>query len=102
MLRLPTRLPVAGGGCARLAQVSPATAPCWRLTEMPALRLQRCVSPERLDVMPPDDPAARRSRRDLQRVHLVMRSLTILCRATHTLCMSRPPQRILELGAGDG
>jgi hypothetical protein len=69
---------------------------------MPALRLQRCVSPERLDVMPPDDPAARRSRRDLQRVHLVMRSLTILCRATHTLCMSRPPQRILELGAGDG
>jgi Methyltransferase domain len=69
---------------------------------MPALRLQRCVSPEQLDVLPPDDPAARRSRRDLRRVHRAMRSLTILREACGSLRMSRPPHRILELGAGDG
>lgn len=69
---------------------------------MPALRLQRCVSAEQLDVLPPDDPAARRSRRDLRRVHRVMRSLTILRDAFRSLRMSRPPHRILELGAGDG
>lgn len=75
---------------------------CLRLTDMPSMRLQRRVLPERLDVMPADDPVARRSRSDLQRVHRVMRSLTILRRAIGMLCMTRQPRRILELGAGDG
>lgn len=75
---------------------------CLRLTDMPSMRLQRRVLPERLDVMTADDPVARRSRRDLQRVHRAMRSLTILQRAIGTLCMTRQPRRILELGAGDG
>lgn len=66
------------------------------------MTLQRQVLPERLDVLPIDDPAARRSRRDLQRVHRIMRSLTILRRAVDALSMSRQPRRILELGAGDG
>jgi hypothetical protein len=67
-----------------------------------SMKLQRQVSPERLDVMPAGDPVARRSRNDLQRVHRVMRSLTILRRAIGTLGMTRQPRRILELGAGDG
>ena len=74
---------------------------CLRLTDMPSMKLQRRVLPERLDVMPADDPLARRSRCDLQRVHRVMRSLTILRRAIGMLCMTRQPRRILELGAGD-
>lgn len=68
---------------------------------MLSLRLERYVAPERLDVLPPDDPLARRSRRDLQRVHRAMRSLTILRRAKGSLAAARP-QSILELGAGDG
>lgn len=66
------------------------------------MKLQRQVLPEHLDVLPIGDPVARRSRRDLQRVHRVMRSLTILRRAVDTLSMTRQPRRILELGAGDG
>jgi hypothetical protein len=69
---------------------------------MQSLKMQRRVSPERLDEMAPDDPLARRSRRDLQRVHRLMRSLTILREAVGMLPMTRPPRRILELGAGDG
>jgi hypothetical protein len=66
------------------------------------MKLQRQVLPEHLDVLPVDDPVARRSRRDLQRVHRVMRSLTILRRAVGELSMTRQPRKILELGAGDG
>jgi 2-polyprenyl-3-methyl-5-hydroxy-6-metoxy-1,4-benzoquinol methylase len=69
---------------------------------MTTMKLQRRVLPERLDVMPADDPAARRSRRDLQRVHRVMRSLTILRRALARLHATGRPHTILELGAGDG
>ncbi|MBV8740276.1 MAG: class I SAM-dependent methyltransferase, partial [Sinobacteraceae bacterium] len=66
------------------------------------MKLQRQVLPERLDVMAVADPAARRARRDLQRVHRVMRSLSILRDAIDSLQMARPPRNILELGAGDG
>jgi hypothetical protein len=66
------------------------------------MKLQRQVLPEHLDVLPIGDPVARRSRRDLQRVHRVMRSLTILRRAVGTLSLTQQPRRILELGAGDG
>jgi hypothetical protein len=66
------------------------------------MKLKRQVLPEHLDLLPIGDPVARRSRRDLQRVHRVMRSLTILRRAVGSLSMARQPRRILELGAGDG
>lgn len=58
---------------------------------------------ELLDGLDAQDPAARRSRRDLQRIHRLMGTRTILRRA---LC-SHPASRrtrlhVLELGAGDG
>jgi hypothetical protein len=73
-----------------------------QLIDVPWLKLQRRVLPERLDLMSADNPVARRSRTDLQRVHRAMRSLTILRRAIGMLGITRPPRRILELGAGDG
>lgn len=62
----------------------------------------RCVVPEALDELAPDDPHAQRSRRDLQRIHRVMGSIAWLKRAIARLPMSRPPKTVLELGAGDG
>jgi hypothetical protein len=63
------------------------------------------VSPEILDDLPPADPRAIRSRRDLRRVNRVMGSCGILSRAVRCALTSVPqrtPLRILELGAGDG
>jgi SAM-dependent methyltransferase len=62
----------------------------------------RVVQPELLDDLPPDDPRARRSRRDLQRIHLAMRSVSILLGAIARLHIYLPPRRILDLGSGDG
>jgi len=62
----------------------------------------RIVLPELLDELAPSDPRASRSRRDLQRVHRAMGSLSILRRAIMRLHLAAPPRRILELGAGDG
>ncbi len=65
--------------------------------------LPRRVQAERLDGMAAADPVARRSRRDLQRVHRFMRTRARLVRALREL-VPRPaqPLRVLELGAGDG
>jgi hypothetical protein len=60
------------------------------------------VAPERLDNLAADDPLAMDSRRDLQRLHRAMRSLTILKDALSRINGATPPKRILELGAGDG
>ncbi len=69
----------------------------------------RIVAIEVLDTLAADDPAAMRSRRDLQRVHRVMRTRAILRQALRLSLASRrdrtprrAPLRILELGAGDG
>lgn len=62
----------------------------------------RTVLPELLDHLPPDSPAAHRSRRDLQRIHFAMGTLSTLCRTLSGLRLAKPPRRILELGAGDG
>ena len=63
----------------------------------------RSVLPEILDDLDANDPRARRSRRDLQRVHAAMRSVSILKRALEKPGLAtHPPHRILELGAGDG
>jgi 2-polyprenyl-3-methyl-5-hydroxy-6-metoxy-1,4-benzoquinol methylase len=67
--------------------------------------LPRIVSAETLDGLAEDDPIAMRSRRDLQRVHRIMRTRSILLRTLRAWPMPRvgvTPLRVLELGAGDG
>jgi SAM-dependent methyltransferase len=63
---------------------------------------RRKVEPEELDGLAADDPRGRRSRRDLRRVHVAMRSVSNLQRAVAVLQLAARPRRILELGAGDG
>lgn len=72
--------------------------------------LPRRVGSETLDHLDEDDPRAMRSRRDLQRVHKVMRTrgllLTALQQASALAALKNgrdaaTPLRILELGAGD-
>jgi SAM-dependent methyltransferase len=62
----------------------------------------RTVEPEELDGLTADDPRGLRSRRDLRRVHVAMRSVSNLQRAVAVLRLAVQPRRILELGAGDG
>lgn len=67
--------------------------------------MHRVVADETLDQLAPDDPAAKRSRRDLVRVHRAMGTRAILSRGWQSLLgleRARAPLRILELGAGDG
>jgi hypothetical protein len=61
----------------------------------------RDVQPELLDELPPDDPRARRSRADLRRIHVAMRTGAVLAGAV-ARATAAPPRRIVELGAGDG
>jgi hypothetical protein len=64
--------------------------------------MARRVSPEVLDDLDPEDPRAQRSRRDLQRIHRAMGSLTILRNLVARLRLATHPKSIVELGAGDG
>lgn len=65
--------------------------------------LPRRVQAELLDDLGADDPLAVRSRRDLRRVHLVLRTRARLVRALPELVPApERPLRVLELGAGDG
>lgn len=67
--------------------------------------MSRIVAAEVLDHLAPDDPAARRSRRDLVRVHRAMGTRSIVSRGWRNLISPEragAPLRILELGAGDG
>lgn len=69
------------------------------------MSMPRVVAAETLDGLAEGDPAAIRSRRDLQRVHRVMGTRGIVARALRELTSLRTatePLRILELGAGDG
>jgi 2-polyprenyl-3-methyl-5-hydroxy-6-metoxy-1,4-benzoquinol methylase len=61
----------------------------------------RRLEPELLDVLPPSDPGAIGSRRDLVRINALMLQPLIMRRllARH---IAQPPRRILEIGAGDG
>ncbi|MEO5883416.1 MAG: methyltransferase [Caldimonas sp.] len=72
--------------------------------------LPRVLEPETLDHLAPDDPAARRSRRDLRRVNAFMGARGILERAL-AKALAAPDEaaqgtgrslRILEIGCGDG
>lgn len=64
--------------------------------------MKREVQPELLDTLPPDDPRARRSRRDLRRVNAWMGNGVTLAHALRGSANGRVPGQILELGAGDG
>lgn len=69
------------------------------------MTMPRNVAAETLDGLAENDPAAMRSRRDLQRIHRLMGTRGIMARALQCLAASRPaagPLRLLELGAGDG
>jgi hypothetical protein len=66
-----------------------------------ATRWPRRVVAELLDALPPDDPRARRSRRDLRRVNGLMRHSALLARALDAV-VAASPLRLVELGAGDG
>jgi len=87
-LQLPRR--IAQGGVRRLAP------------KRMDLTLARRVEPELLDGLAADDPQARRSRGDLQRIHRAMATLPIVERALDRGTSGFEPRTLLELGAGDG
>jgi len=64
--------------------------------------MTRLIEPEWLDELPPDDPDAVRSRRDLCRVNAWMGHHGLMAGALRHCCRNRPPAHIVELGAGDG
>jgi len=69
------------------------------------MTIPRVVTAEMLDHLAPNDPAARRSRRDLVRVHRAMGTRRVVSRGLQALVSTQragAPLRILELGAGDG
>lgn len=62
--------------------------------------MARQLEQEWLDELPPDDPRAQRSRKDLRRLNVIMANAGILRRALAEC--SPGPRRFAELGAGDG
>ena len=64
--------------------------------------MRRIVQPELLDTLPPDNPRAVRSRRDLRRVNGWMRNHVIMASALKNNLNGLAPRQITELGAGDG
>lgn len=63
--------------------------------------MKRIVEPEILDTLPPDDPRAIRSRRDLRRVNFWMGNHSTMAKALKENYSGEPAQ-IAEIGAGDG
>jgi hypothetical protein len=64
--------------------------------------MNRIVQPELLDELPPGDPRARWSRRDLRRINAWMRNHSIMAKALQTAENGTAPKQITDLGAGDG
>lgn len=64
--------------------------------------MKRVLQPEWLDFLPPDDPQARRSRRDLRRVNRLMNHPALMAEAFRHVSSSSVPGSLAELGAGDG
>jgi hypothetical protein len=64
--------------------------------------MERAILPELLDVLPPQDSAALRSRRDLRRINAWMGHPGIMARALKNASGRQTVRRIAELGAGDG
>lgn len=68
---------------------------------MPGQLALRRVEPEILDALSPGDPRAQASRRDLRHINALMFQAGIMARLMRRH-VTRPPRRILEIGAGDG
>jgi hypothetical protein len=64
--------------------------------------VKRIIEPELLDELPPGDPRAAGSRRDLRRLNAWMRNHAIMANALQTAVNGRAAGHIVELGAGDG
>jgi len=65
--------------------------------------MERCIQREWLDELPPEEPRAIQSRRDLKRINAWMGNAQILAREIKFVRLhQRGVLRILELGAGDG
>ncbi len=64
--------------------------------------MSRLVEPELLDTLPPEDPRAMGSRRDLRRVNAWMGNHRIMRRALEQHLPAEAAGRLLEIGAGDG
>ena len=62
----------------------------------------RQLEPELLDMLPADDSRAKRARRDLQRVNIIMGQAAIWKRIMKIAALPQAPRVIVELGAGDG
>jgi hypothetical protein len=62
----------------------------------------RIVAPEWLDQLPPQDPRAMESRRDLRLLNFCMGNARTLRTVLAGLGRTGPPLRLAELGAGDG
>ena len=69
---------------------------------LPAAPVQRRVERETLDHLPVDDPRARHARRDLRLIHRMIGTHALLRRALLRATADAPPQRVLEIGCGDG
>jgi len=64
--------------------------------------MERIVLPELLDVLPPQDQSALRSRRDLRRLNAFMGHPRIMARVLADNLSDEKSRRLVELGAGDG
>jgi hypothetical protein len=62
----------------------------------------RCLEPEWLDQLPPEDPRAIRSRRDLKRINALMGHVRIMARCLLEHAGNGRPRVLVDLGAGDG
>lgn len=62
--------------------------------------MKRLLTPEILDALPPDDPAARHSRRDLRVFNAVLGGTRWMVRTVPARML--PGERLLEIGAGAG
>ena len=65
-------------------------------------RIPRQVEAERLDALPASDPAAIRSRRDLQRLNRLMGQSGAMARFLRSHGSTRSMRRVVDLGGGDG
>jgi len=62
----------------------------------------RVVEPELLDVLPPQDQRARRSRLDLRRLNTWMNHPKVMARCLFENLNGASAHRVVEIGAGDG
>jgi hypothetical protein len=64
--------------------------------------VKRIIQSEILDLLPPDDPRAIRSRQDLRRINGLMGNHLLMADALQKSFHDHPVKQIVEIGAGDG